>query len=81
MGSKLGQHFLKDGGYLKRIADSLEINSADAVIEIGPGHGELTDYLIKASPKKIIVMEADHELFGKIKKKKKKSIFIILFFW
>ena len=69
MGSKLVQHFLKDGGYLKRITDSLEINSADTVIEIGPGHGELTEYLIKANSGKIIVIEADHELAANLKEK------------
>ena len=69
MGSKLGQHFLKESGYLKRITDSLEINSADTVIEIGPGHGELTEYLIKANSGKIIVIEADHELTANLKEK------------
>src|SRR3989344_3651252 len=69
MGSRLGQHFLKESGYLKRITDSLEINSADTVIEIGPGHGELTEYLIKANSGKIIVIEADHELAASLKEK------------
>lgn len=77
MGSKLGQHFLTDKGALRRIADSLEIKSSDTIIEIGPGHGELTEYLIEASPKKIIVIEMDYELLTSLKKKHGDSIEVV----
>lgn len=62
MGKKLGQHFLKDAKKLKKIAEALEITPRDIVIEIGPGHGELTNFLLKANPKKIIAIEKDARL-------------------
>ena len=42
----LGQHFLKDETIAKQIADSLTLNNYDTVLEIGPGMGVLTKYLL-----------------------------------
>ena len=42
----LGQHFLKDENIAKNIADSLTENGYDTVLEIGPGMGVLTKYLL-----------------------------------
>ena len=53
----LGQHFLKNKSALQLIAESLEIIAKDVVIEIGPGHGELTEFLTPTSAKKIIAIE------------------------
>ena len=44
----LGQHFLKDVQICKRIADAVLIyESEQNVLEIGPGTGALTQYLIE----------------------------------
>jgi len=43
----LGQHFLKDEDIAKKIADSLTEIGYDIVLEIGPGMGVLTKYLLK----------------------------------
>ena len=43
----LGQHFLKDEDVARNIADSLTLNGYDDVLEIGPGMGVLTKYLLK----------------------------------
>ena len=43
----LGQHFLQDENIAKKIADSLTGNSYDQVLEIGPGMGVLTKYLLE----------------------------------
>ncbi|MBI4085530.1 MAG: ribosomal RNA small subunit methyltransferase A, partial [Candidatus Liptonbacteria bacterium] len=43
--TKLGQHFLTDKKKLKEISDFLELKKNDPVLEIGPGHGELTKEL------------------------------------
>jgi len=59
---RLGQHFLKDKKVLERIASSLEISNKDTVVEIGPGHGELTHYILEKSPKKIVLIERDTSL-------------------
>lgn len=42
----LGQHFLNDENFAKRIADSLTEKSYNNVLEIGPGMGVLTKYLL-----------------------------------
>ena len=42
----LGQHFLKDENIAKKIADTLSLNGYDDVLEIGPGMGVLTKYLL-----------------------------------
>ena len=44
---KLGQNFLQDEGILKKIADSVEVKKDDLIIEIGPGQGALTKYLVQ----------------------------------
>ena len=43
----LGQNFLKDEIVLKKIADSFDVSKNDLIIEIGPGMGALTKYLVK----------------------------------
>lgn len=43
----LGQHFLKDQEIARRIAESLPLREAMAVLEIGPGMGVLTRYLLQ----------------------------------
>ena len=43
----LGQHFLKDENIAKKIADTLSLNGYKDVLEIGPGMGVLTKYLLK----------------------------------
>jgi len=42
----LGQNFLKDEFILKKISESISTNEDDLIIEIGPGKGALTKYLI-----------------------------------
>ncbi|MCB0447447.1 MAG: 16S rRNA (adenine(1518)-N(6)/adenine(1519)-N(6))-dimethyltransferase RsmA [Gelidibacter sp.] len=43
----LGQHFLNDESIAEKIADSLSLKGYDHVLEIGPGMGVLTKYLLK----------------------------------
>jgi len=43
----LGQHFLTDENIAKQIADTLQLNGYDIVLEIGPGMGVLTKYLLE----------------------------------
>jgi 16S rRNA (adenine1518-N6/adenine1519-N6)-dimethyltransferase len=42
---KLGQHFLRDPRYVRKIVDALSVQPEDLMIEIGPGHGEITRIL------------------------------------
>ncbi len=56
----LGQHFLTDETIAQKIADSLSENGYDEVLEIGPGMGVLTKYLLQKKSK-ITVFEIDKE--------------------
>jgi 16S rRNA (adenine1518-N6/adenine1519-N6)-dimethyltransferase len=57
----LGQHFLKDRNIAARIADSLTGKGYDSVIEIGPGMGILTGFLLERNFKDFWVIEIDNE--------------------
>jgi len=61
----LGQHFLKDPHYLKKIADAARINREDQVLEIGPGLGHLTRELA-ARAKNVIALELDERLVPRL---------------
>lgn len=56
----LGQHFLTDEGVSRRIADTLADYKGTPVIEVGPGMGMLTKYLI-ADGHDVTVVEIDGE--------------------
>ncbi|WP_445956162.1 16S rRNA (adenine(1518)-N(6)/adenine(1519)-N(6))-dimethyltransferase RsmA [Yeosuana sp.] len=56
----LGQHFLNDETIAKKIADTLQLNTYSTVLEIGPGMGVLTKYLLEKD-KTIFVIEIDPE--------------------
>jgi 16S rRNA (adenine1518-N6/adenine1519-N6)-dimethyltransferase len=57
----LGQHFLKDKEIAARIADSLTGEGYESVIEIGPGMGILTGFLMLRKFKDFRVIEIDNE--------------------
>lgn len=56
----LGQHFLKDESIAKDIADTLTLNGYAKVLEIGPGMGVLTKYILD-KPVETYVIEIDTE--------------------
>ncbi|MGB5941636.1 MAG: 16S rRNA (adenine(1518)-N(6)/adenine(1519)-N(6))-dimethyltransferase RsmA [Leeuwenhoekiella sp.] len=56
----LGQHFLKDEEVARKIAETLTGKGYDGVIEIGPGMGVLTKYLLLAGHD-LIAMDLDSE--------------------
>ena len=56
----LGQHFLKDEGIARDIADTLTLQGYDKILEIGPGMGVLTKYLLD-KPVETYVIEIDTE--------------------
>ena len=62
----LGQHFLKDESIASKIAESLSFEGYQNVLEIGPGMGVLTKYLLKKD-KKIWVVEIDRESIDYLK--------------
>ncbi|MCW3079656.1 16S rRNA (adenine(1518)-N(6)/adenine(1519)-N(6))-dimethyltransferase RsmA [Segetibacter sp.] len=57
----LGQHFLKDENVCKNIVDELQKNSFDRLLEVGPGGGALTKYLLKIPGINFKAVELDKE--------------------
>ena len=72
----LGQNFLIDNKIIEKITNLVDIKN-ETVFEVGPGTGNLTEFIIKKNPKKVIVIEKDVNLAEKLKKKFKKKIIII----
>ncbi|WP_415321306.1 16S rRNA (adenine(1518)-N(6)/adenine(1519)-N(6))-dimethyltransferase RsmA [Candidatus Pelagibacter sp. Uisw_092] len=72
----LGQNFLIDRNVLEQIVDTVEIANKE-VLEIGPGSGNLTTFILKKNPKKIYVIEKDDELALILKDKFTNEITII----
>ena len=57
----LGQNFLIDRHILQQIVDTVEVANKE-VLEIGPGTGNLTTFILKKNPKKLYAIEKDDEL-------------------
>jgi len=62
----LGQHFLKDENIAKKIADTLSLEGYKNILEIGPGMGVLTKYLLKKDAKTYVI-EYDSESVAYLK--------------
>ena len=63
----LGQHFLKDLGIARDIAHSLSLNNYSKVLEVGPGMGVLTQFLIPLDTETFVI-EIDKESVSYLKK-------------
>ena len=61
----LGQNFLIDRNILEIISEVTSIKDK-IVLEIGPGTGNLTSFILKKKPKKFIVIEKDNDLASNI---------------
>jgi 16S rRNA (adenine1518-N6/adenine1519-N6)-dimethyltransferase len=57
----LGQNFLVDQNVIERIIQVADIRPDDAVLEIGPGRGALTDHLAQRAGR-LVLIEFDHAL-------------------
>jgi len=55
----LGQNFLIDNNIIKSIVNVGDIKKNNVILEIGPGTGNLTEYILKKIPKKIFLIEKD----------------------
>ena len=72
----LGQNFLIDKNILEKIVNIIEIQNK-TVLEVGPGTGNLTSYILSKKPKKIFVVEKDKNLAIKLSNNFKDKIKII----
>ena len=57
----LGQNFLTDRNILEKIVNVTSIKNK-IIVEVGPGTGNLTSFILKNNPKKVIVIEKDNDL-------------------
>ena len=72
----LGQNFLIDKNILELIVNTIDIKNK-SVVEIGPGTGNLTDYILKKNPDKLLVIEKDNKLVEELRNKYSNNLQII----
>ena len=72
----LGQNFLIERNTLEQIVNTVEIADKE-ILEIGPGSGNLTAYILKKNPKKLYVIEKDDALALLLKERFNDEISII----
>ena len=64
---KFGQNFLTDNNILRKISGLIPKENLN-IIEIGPGDGRLTKYIMKKNPKKLTLIEKDSDLMDTLNK-------------
>jgi len=72
----LGQNFLIDNNIIEKITKIVNIENK-TILEVGPGTGNLTSYILKEKPKKIYVIEKDKNLSLILRKKFQDQIVVI----
>ena len=72
----LGQNFLTDRNILETIVGITPIKNR-TILEIGPGTGNLTSFILKHNPKKVFVIEKDNFLAENLVKNFKKQLTVI----
>jgi 16S rRNA (adenine1518-N6/adenine1519-N6)-dimethyltransferase len=65
---RMGQHFLRDLGWRKRILATMPRDNSDLWIEIGAGHGEMTE-LLAANGRRVVAIEGDPKLAEALREK------------
>jgi len=73
----LGQNFLTDKNIIKSIVDIGYITNNDVILEVGPGTGNLTEFIFKKNPKQIYAIEKDYNLVNFLNEKFEGKIKII----
>ena len=72
----LGQNFLTDKNVINKIVNLTRIQN-EIILEVGPGTGNLTSYILKKKPKKFYVIEKDNKLASNLNDKFKDKLIII----
>ena len=65
---RFGQNFLADSHYVARIAAAIDAQPGDAIVEIGPGLGALTDTLVDRAGS-ITAIEIDRDLAARLRQR------------
>ena len=72
----LGQNFLIDKNILNKIVETTKIKN-ESILEVGPGTGNLTSFILQKKPKKIYVIEKDESFISILSQKFENKISII----
>tara|TARA_B100001250_G_C19783264_1_gene782908 strand:+ start:799 stop:1584 length:786 start_codon:yes stop_codon:yes gene_type:complete len=72
----LGQNFLTDQNILENMVNLIKIKNKN-VLEVGPGTGNLTSFILKKNPKKILAIEKDKDLASNLEYKFKNKLTVI----
>ena len=65
---RFGQHFLKDPGIIEAIAQAIDPQPGDTVVEIGPGHGAITESLARRAGH-LHCVELDRDLAAALRRR------------
>jgi len=65
----IGQHFLKDKHIAAKIVDAADIEEGDWILEIGPGDGMLTQYVLQTAAEKVTAVEIDNRFADLLREK------------
>jgi len=72
----LGQNFLTDKNIIEKIINLTSIKDK-TILEVGPGTGNLTSFILKNNPKKFFVVEKDKDLAMKLEDNFKDQLTVI----
>ena len=72
----LGQNFLIDRVILEKIVNVTQVENK-TILEVGPGTGNLTSFILKNNPKKVFVIEKDDDLAKSLKENFEDQLTII----
>lgn len=65
---RFGQHFLTDGAVLSAIVRAIDPRPGEALVEIGPGMGAMTDPIVERC-EHLTVVELDRDLAARLRKR------------
>ena len=74
---RLDQHFLSNENYIQKEIDAAKVTKKDVVLEIGPGVGTLTQYLLEKA-KKVVAVELDTNLASVLKQRFPEKNFLLI---
>ena len=72
----LGQNFLIDNNVIEKIINYIDVKNK-TVLEIGPGTGNLTNFILKKNPKEVFAIEKDNNLANKLINKFENKVKVI----
>ena len=70
---RFGQHFLADQAVIERIVALIEPRPGQALVEIGPGLGAMTDPLV-ARCERLTVIELDRDLAQRLRQRREREV-------